>query len=162
MLGFIKDAVFGGSKSVVEVVTDTIDEFIETDEDRREDRKRREDIELLREQLQMKINLEDAKSDKWWKSGARPAWLWTALVVAVWFTLGSSFGLVLPPAEIIDFWFWIALSLLGIRQIDKSARNFTPAQNTKIDQLNKRIKELEKQLKETEIELRDERKNNKH
>lgn len=82
---------------------------------------------------QLEINLEEAKSEKWWKAGWRPGLAWVC--VAAWFfeliivpiansilTIEySSKNLLMGiPPDKLDIVLWLTAGLAGLRQFSKT------------------------------------------
>jgi hypothetical protein len=81
---------------------------------------------------QLQINLEEAKSEKFWKSGWRPGLGWVCAVG--WFIdiiCVSIYNFFAPiaklgiPTDKLEILMWMTAGLAGIRMIDKGVSKFT-------------------------------------
>ena len=111
---------FGGTVTdVAKDVNGIFDEWIESDEDRREDKKWQAEMQEKRNAVQNAINQIYAKKGGFFMAGARPATLWVCLIIMIYLTIAPALGWTLPPDFMIGTWMTIFLSLLGIRTAEK-------------------------------------------
>ena len=111
----------GTAVDVGKGLSEIADHWIESDKDIKDAEEKRQNNIMHANKMQNEINKLYAQKKGFWNSGARPGFLWAGLVLLVYLTVRTSWIAEdgMPPDSLLDTWFWIILSLLGIRTTEK-------------------------------------------